>query len=83
MPYNGSEIDWWIRYYLIIIIILHEKFFLVDKSLVAAILCGLGYNEMNRRPLYRAHDMVLNLDTELKMEELEMVSEIGRINELP
>lgn len=44
-----------------------------DNTLVAAILCGLGYNEQTMKPLFPMHDMIIKLDTELKMEEVEMV----------
>ncbi|CAG9770070.1 unnamed protein product [Ceutorhynchus assimilis] len=47
-----------------------------DKSLVASILCGLGYNRVTNKPLYPAHDIVLDLDTVLKIEELEKINRL-------
>ncbi|XP_050300294.1 probable ATP-dependent RNA helicase spindle-E [Anthonomus grandis grandis] len=50
-----------------------------DKSLVAAILCGLGYNESTGKPLYPVHDMLIKLDTELTVEEIQMVNRLRYI----
>ncbi|XP_066262393.1 probable ATP-dependent RNA helicase spindle-E [Euwallacea similis] len=47
-----------------------------DNTLVAAILCGLGYNEATLKPLFPLHDMLIRLDTELRMEELEMINRV-------
>ncbi|KAH1007345.1 hypothetical protein HUJ04_004591 [Dendroctonus ponderosae] len=47
-----------------------------DNSLVGAILCGMGCHETTNKPLYSVHDMLIHLDTELKIEELEMINKL-------
>lgn len=42
----------------------------------ASILCGLGCNEITERPCYPANDMVMSLDTELTVEDVEMVNKL-------
>ncbi|XP_005191065.1 probable ATP-dependent RNA helicase spindle-E [Musca domestica] len=41
-----------------------------------AILAGLGYNPTNYKPLYAEHDVVLNLDVEIKTEDFEMINQL-------
>ncbi|XP_060520924.1 probable ATP-dependent RNA helicase spindle-E [Cylas formicarius] len=47
-----------------------------DNTLVAAVLCGLGCNDTTGKPLYPVHDICLTLDTELTIEELEMINRL-------
>ncbi|XP_030761090.1 probable ATP-dependent RNA helicase spindle-E [Sitophilus oryzae] len=47
-----------------------------DNSLVAAVLCGLGYNKSTNKALYPADDILLRLDTELQIDELEKINKL-------
>ncbi|KAL1512681.1 hypothetical protein ABEB36_002237 [Hypothenemus hampei] len=47
-----------------------------DNSLVAALLCGLGFNETTSKPFYPYHDIIIRLDTELHIDELEMINKL-------
>lgn len=46
---------------------------LPDGSRLAALLCGLGAYEGSSKALYAPHDFVMQLDTELDVNELSMV----------
>lgn len=47
-----------------------------DKTRVASILCGLGYNKSTNRSIFPAHDLVLSLDTELTEDEINRINQI-------
>lgn len=47
-----------------------------NGSQVAAILCGLGENNVTKRPFFPSNDMVLSLDTELTVDDIQLVNEI-------
>ncbi|KAF7278535.1 hypothetical protein GWI33_008239 [Rhynchophorus ferrugineus] len=47
-----------------------------DDTLVAGLLCGLGYDEVTKKSLFPSNDILLQLDTELTIEELEKVNKL-------
>ncbi|XP_057664799.1 probable ATP-dependent RNA helicase spindle-E [Diorhabda carinulata] len=47
-----------------------------DGRRVAAVLCGLGCDRFTNKPLYSAHDLTLNLDTELNEDEINMINKV-------
>lgn len=44
-----------------------------EKTRYVSILCGLGYNEEAKRPIYEEHDMCFNLDAEISTDDIETV----------
>lgn len=44
-----------------------------DGTRVASILCGMGCREPDHLPMHPAHDMVIQLDTVLLAEEIDLV----------
>lgn len=47
-----------------------------DGRRVASILCGLGYDQYTNKSFYPAHDLSLNLDTELNEEEINRINRV-------
>ncbi|KAI9579934.1 hypothetical protein GQX74_000722 [Glossina fuscipes] len=47
-----------------------------DRTKYVTILAGLGYDQNTLEPLYGQHDLVLNLDVELDMDDFKLVNQL-------
>ncbi|XP_054743401.1 probable ATP-dependent RNA helicase spindle-E [Anastrepha obliqua] len=47
-----------------------------NKTKYVTVLAGLGYNEETYKPLYEEHDIVLNLDSEILKDDIELINQL-------